>query len=236
MSNLPFSIIAFFVLTTVLALGGFALAVRGSKIALGLAVAWICAQSAAALSGFYLSTKTLPPHFLLAPAPPLLLIAVVFLTARGRRFVDGMSLKWTVLMHAIRILVEINLYLLFLHKQVPVQMTFEAGNLDILVGLSAPLIWWAFSKGHIGRRGLILWNSLALLSVLNAFVRAILSAPFPFQQFAFDQPTIAILTFPFVLLPAFVVPAVVFCHFATFRKLLASAPGEDNFASVPCAD
>ena len=221
MSTLPGFLIAFFLFTVVLALIGFALAVRRSTPAIALALSWILLQSAIALSGFYLATRSLPPHFFLAPMPAFLLIAAVFLTSRGRTFVDTMSLKWCVLLHTIRILVEINLYLLFLYKQVPAQLTFEAGNLDILAGLSAPLIWWAFSKGHLGRRGLILWNTLALLSVLNALGRALLSAPFRFQQFAFHQPTIAILTFPFILLPAFVVPAVIFTHLALFKRLSA---------------
>ncbi len=161
----------------------------------------------------------------LAIAPPLILIAALFLTVRGRRFTDQMSLKWSVLIHSVRVLVEINLYVLFLYKQVPALMTFEAGNLDILAGLSAPVIWWAYSKGRVGRRGLLIWNTLALLSVLNAFGRAMLSAPFRFQRFAFHQPTVAILVFPFVLLPAFLVPAVLLCHFAAFYKLTSPREG-----------
>lgn len=85
-----------------------------------------------------------------------------------------MSLKWSVLIHSIRILVEVNLYVLFLYKQVPALMTFEAGNFDILAGVSAPLVWWAYSKGRVGRRRLLIWNALALLSVLNALDRAML--------------------------------------------------------------
>ena len=220
MSHLPLSVIAFFLVTVVLGLFLFGLAVRGSKRALPLTILWMCAQSEVAISGFYLSTETTPPHFLAAVGPPLIVIGVLILTTRGQRFMDGMSLKWSVLLHSIRILVEVNLYLLFLQKQVPIQMTFEAGNLDILAGLSAPIVWWAFSSKHIGRRGLLLWNGFALLSVLNALGRAVLSAPFRFQQFAFDQPTIAILYFPFVLLPAFLVPAVLLCHCVVFRKLL----------------
>ena len=69
-----------------------------------------------------------------------------------------MSLQWSVLLHSVRILVEISLYLLFLYKEVPAQMTFERGNLDLLAGLSAPLIWWAFANRYVGRRGLLLWN------------------------------------------------------------------------------
>src|SRR5277367_2715775 len=226
MSHLPLPIIVFFLLTVLVALWLFGKAVRGSKAAIAGSIVWMCIQSAVALSGFYLVTNTLPPHFLVAVAPPLLFIAGLFLTSAGRRFLDTMDLKWCVLFHTIRIFVEINLYWLFLYKQVPALMTFEAGNLDILVGLTAPLIWWAFSRGHVGKRGLLIWNSVSLLSVLNAFARAILSAPFRFQRFAFDQPTIAILSFPFILLPAFIVPAALLCHLVIFRKL-SSSPRRD---------
>jgi len=220
MTHQPLPIIIFFLLTTLLALWLFAKAVRGSKAAIVVSLLWMCVQSAVALSGFYLVTNALPPHFFLVVAPPILVIAGLFLIPAGRRFLDRTDLKWCILLHTIRIFVEINLYWLFLYKQVPALMTFEAGNLDILVGISAPIIWWAYSTGHIGRRGLLLWNSICLLSVLNAFGRAMLSAPFPFQRFAFDQPTVAILSFPFVLLPAFIVPAAIFCHLVVFRKLI----------------
>jgi hypothetical protein len=225
MHALPASLVGFFLFTALLSLIAFAKAVRGSKTALVASILWMAAQSAIALSGFYLSTSTLPPHFALAVAPPIVIIAGLFLTSTGRRFLDTMDLKWCVLFHTIRIFVELNLYWLFLYKQVPALMTFERGNLDILVGLTAPLIWWAFSSGHLNRRGLLLWNTLSLLSVLNAFVRAILSAPFPFQRFAFNQPTVAILHFPVILLPAFIVPAALLCHLAVFRKL--SSPQHD---------
>jgi len=219
MNYLPLPIVVFFLGVTALALFLFGRAVRGSKSAIVVSVAWMVLQSAVALSGFYLFTNTVPPHFILAVAPPIILIAGLFLTQAGRSFVDRMDLKWCILVHTIRIFVEVTLYWLFLYKQVPALMTFEAGNLDILAGLTVPFVWWAFNTGKIGRRGLFIWNALGLLSVLNALGRAMLSAPFRFQRFAFDQPTVAILHFPFVLLPAFIVPAVLLCHFAVFRKL-----------------
>jgi 4-amino-4-deoxy-L-arabinose transferase-like glycosyltransferase len=219
MNYLPLPIVVFFLGVTALALFLFGRAVRGSKSAIVVSVAWMVLQSAVALSGFYLFTNTVPPHFILAVAPPIILIAGLFLTQAGRSFVDRMDLKWCILVHTIRIFVEVTLYWLFLYKQVPALMTFEAGNLDILAGLTVPFVWWAFNTGKIGRRGLFIWNALGLLSVLNALGRAMLSAPFRFQRLAFDQPTVAILHFPFVLLPAFIVPAVLLCHFAVFRKL-----------------
>jgi hypothetical protein len=221
MSHLPWPIISFFLLTALLTLFFLSKAARGSKATVIGAVLWMGLQSAVALSGFYFANSSLPPHFFWAAVPPLLFIVGLFSTTAGRRFLDGMDLKWCVLLHSIRIFVEINLYWLFVYKQVPAQMTFEAGNLDILVGISAPLIWWAFGNGHIGKRGLLVWNSICLLSVLNAFGRAMLSAPLPFQQFAFDQPTVAVLSFPFVLLPAFIVPVAILCHLVVFRKLMS---------------
>ena len=67
---------------------------------------------------------------------------------------------------------------------------------------------------------ILLWNFIALVLLINIVVNAVLSAPFPFQQFAFDQPNIAVLYFPFVLLPAFIVPIVLFGHLVSIRQLV----------------
>ena len=219
MSPVPLSLVLFFLVTVAVGLVLFARAASGSRWAIGLALAWIAAQSALALRGFFLNTQAVPPHLALALAPPVLLIALLFIVPSGKRFLDRMDLKWLVLLHSVRILVEISLFWLYRCHQVPRLLTFEGGNVDILFGLSAPLIWWAYQRKSIGQRGLLIWNTVALLGVLNAVVRALLSAPFRFQQFGFSQPTIAILRFPFVLLPAFLVPAVLLCHFALFRRL-----------------
>lgn len=67
-------------LTPVLGFVLFALAVRDSSRAIFICLVWIGLQSAVALSGFYLATRTISPHLLLAIAPPLILIAALFLT------------------------------------------------------------------------------------------------------------------------------------------------------------
>ncbi|WP_213805243.1 hypothetical protein [Granulicella sp. dw_53] len=187
-------------------------------------ILWILLQSAVASTGFYTKTSALPPRFLLVIAPPLLLVLVLAFLPAGKRLIATMDLKWTVLLHSVRILVEICLYWLFLFKQVPALMTFEGGNLDILAGLTAPIVWWAYSKQFVGKKFLGAWNVICFLSVMNALIRAMLSAPFPFQRIAFNQPTVAILYFPFVLLPAFIVPSVLLCHLVILRKTLVATP------------
>jgi hypothetical protein len=65
----------------------------------------------------------------------------------------------------------------------------------------------------------LLWNLVCLGLLLNIILNAVLSAPVPFQKFAFDQPNIAVLYFPFVWLPSCVVPLVLLSHLAAIRKL-----------------
>jgi len=59
---------------------------------------------------------------------------------------------------------------------------------------------------------MFVWNFIALGLLLNIVTNAILSAPFAFQKFAFDQPNIAVLYFPFSWLPAYIVSTVLFGH------------------------
>jgi len=100
-------------------------------------------------------------------------------------------------------------------------MTFEGQNFDILSGLTAPIIFYVgFIKKRIGRKAMLVWNFLCLGLLINIVVIAVLSAPFPFQKLAFDQPNIAVLYFPFVWLPCCIVPLVLFSHVATIRQLL----------------
>ncbi|HYK56589.1 MAG TPA: hypothetical protein VEV15_08905 [Flavisolibacter sp.] len=103
----------------------------------------------------------------------------------------------------------------------PQLMTFEGRNLDVLSGLTAPLIYYyGFVKKSLGAKTLLAWNVVCLAILSFTVVNAVLSAPTPFQQFGFDQPNIAVLYFPFVWLPGTVVPLVYFSHLASIRRLL----------------
>ena len=70
------------------------------------------------------------------------------------------------------------------------------------------------------RNFLIVWNVLGLGFLLTIVGIAILSAPLPFQQLAFEQPNIAVLRFPYVLLPGIVVPLVGLSHLLHLKQLL----------------
>ena len=59
---------------------------------------------------------------------------------------------------------------------------------------------------------LIAWNSIGLALILFILVNGVLSAELPIQQFAFDQPNRGLNYFPFILLPALLVPMVIWMH------------------------
>ncbi|MBL4710765.1 MAG: hypothetical protein JKY48_20265 [Flavobacteriales bacterium] len=64
-----------------------------------------------------------------------------------------------------------------------------------------------------------MWNIVSFLFLLNIFVNVVLSSPTILQQFAFDQPSIALMMFPFILIPTILVPIVVVSNLAAFGIL-----------------
>ena len=221
MKQLPLFIPIIFILTTVAAVLIFYYASRKNKKVLFVLCGWLLLQMALGLSGFFTITYTLPPRFLLLVLPPLFVVILLFSTARGKSFIDCFNIKTLTILHSIRITVELVLFSLFLYKAVPQLMTFEGRNLDVLSGLTAPLIYYyAFVKKSLGTKTLLTWNVACLAILSFTVVNAVLSAPTPLQQFGFDQPNIAVLYFPFVWLPGAVVPLVYFSHLVSIRQLL----------------
>ena len=177
-------------------------------------------QAIISSTGFYANFDSIPPRFMLLILPPLILILILFFTKKGRHFIDSLDIKTLTLLHVIRIPVEIVLFWLFVHKSVPQIMTFEGRNFDILSGITAPFVYYfGFVKNKLDKKIILAWNFLCLALLINIVSIALLSAPFPFQKFAFNQPNIALAYFPFVWLPCCIVPLVLFSHLVSIRQL-----------------
>jgi hypothetical protein len=221
MHYIPLYISLVFGLTTLITILIFFKATNNSFVTLFILLGWLAVQAFVALTGFYTITTGMPPRFIALVLPPLLFIIGLFVTAKGRRYLDGLHQRTLTILHIIRIPVELVLLWLFFHKAVPQLMTFEGRNFDIIAGLTAPLVFYfGFVKKQMGRGMLLLWNFICIGLLLNIVLIAVLSAPFVFQRFAFDQPDIAVLYFPFVWLPCCVVPVVLLSHLASIRQLL----------------
>jgi len=231
--NLPIYITIVFALTTVLTLLLFHFAVLNStsdnsvgnaKIILSILSFWLVIQAVLSLNDFYSADTTgIPPRFAFAIIPPFVTILVLFMTKRGLAFIDNLPLLNITCLNMVRIPVEIVLYWLFLHKAVPKLMTFEGRNFDLISGVTAPLIaYLGFTREKLINKIILYWNVITLLLLLNVLTIGVLSGPFIFQAFSFLQPDIAVLHFPFVWLPAFIVPLIFFGHLVSIRQLLKS--------------
>lgn len=192
-----------------------------SKRTLLILLAWLVVQSIAGITGFYHQQYSLPPRFLLLVLPPLFLILFFMITKQGWAISGKMNTKWLTWLHVVRIPVEIILLCLFLKGQVPGLMTFEGRNFDVLSGISAILIaYMGYTKFILSKTIILVWNFICLGLLLNIVINAVLSLPYPFQQFGFEQPNVAVLYFPYILLPGFIVPAVLFSHLVCIRQLI----------------
>ena len=233
--SVPFALSFAFVLLTGLTSWLFYRAAHESRSTLYVLVAWLALQAGLGLSGFYAAVpQALPPRLLLALLPPVLVLTGLLLTARGRSYLTGLRLERLTLLHTIRLPVEVALLALYLHGAVPRLMTFEGRNWDILAGLSAPVVYFlVFRLRRLGRRALLGWNLLCLGLVINILINALLSVPGPLQRFAFEQPNVAVMFFPFVWLPSCVVPLVLISHAAAFCQLARSKSLGNQSLVVP---
>lgn len=194
---------------------------KAKLISLGL-IAWLIIQMGLSYFGLYYKYPDQFPFPILLLFPPnLLLIAFLFFTKPGKAFIDELPLEELTWISIVRIPVEITLYGLFLYKGVPEIMTFAGSNFDILAGLTAPLVaYFGIRRRKMNKTTLLIWNFVGLFLLLNIIITALLSAPFPIQQLAYDQPNIAVLRFPFSWLASFVAPMVLISHLIMIRRLV----------------
>lgn len=221
MLQLPWYIPVLFIFTLLTTIIIFYKATQNSKLVAVVIAGWIALQTTLSLSGFYTVTNGVPPRFLLLAGPPLMTIIILFISKKGWSFIDGLDINMLTLLHVVRIPVEFVLLFLSVEKTVPVLMTFEGRNFDIISGITAVFIFLLIKKDKKKYRHILLsWNVICLGLLINIVTNAVLAAPSPFQRFAFDQPAVAILYFPFVLLPAVIVPLVLLSHLSAIRQLL----------------
>ncbi len=114
--NLPFYISMLFIFTTILTFIFFILAVKESnsiKVTVVVALAiiiWLVIHAILSYNYFYTVTNTIPPRFAVLVAPALLAILILFVTKRGKRFLDSLLPVILTQLHMVRIFVEIVLF------------------------------------------------------------------------------------------------------------------------------
>jgi hypothetical protein len=150
------------------------------------------------------------------------LISIVWFTLSGtaKEILPHIPENELIRLQVFRIFVEILLWLLFVEKLLPVQMTFEGRNFDILAGITAPLVSYFVRQQKLSKTGIIIWNLLCLGLLINIVSVAIMSMPTPFQYFTNEPSNTIGNIFPVNWLPGLLVPLAYGLHFLSLRQQL----------------
>jgi hypothetical protein len=172
------------------------------------------------------NTAMRPPGivFLVGPVVLFLVFFTMFVarSSGGERLAMAFPL-WILLgTQTFRVGVELFLHQLWINGLVPKMLTFEGANMDIYIGASAPLVAWLSTRGRVGIRVALAWNVLGLLALTNVVIRAVLTAPGPFNLIHAEVFNRMFGTFPFTFIPGFFVPLAVTLHVLAIRAIIAS--------------
>lgn len=190
-------------------------------IALTLLFTWIFTISLLTFNGFF-QEYSMPPRLLLFVGLLVVILVSLFALPKTRAFLNEIPITTLTYLHIIRVPVEMVLWWLAISAAIPMDLTFEGSNLDIISGISAPFAGVFMVGGkNKNRIGAIIWNVLALGLLVNIVYRAIGYTPYFYDQVAGGEvANIAVFYFPYILLPLFVVPVVLFSHLVCLNQLI----------------
>lgn len=195
-------------------------AVRGVRVAGMALVGWLALTGMLAERGFFDDFQSLPPRLVLALGLPLLTLLALTFSRRIAPLLAALPPAWPVAAQTFRIPVEIVLWRLAVAGVIPELLSFTGRNVDILVGLTAPVVAYAcFVRRAWPARVAVWWNWAGIVILLNVVVHAQLSAPTPWRIFETDPPTTFIADWPYIWLPDFLVPLAWLLHAVSLRQL-----------------
>ena len=197
---------------------------RRNKIFFGttvLTIVWIGLLTVLSYKGFFADFSNVPPRPALALVIPLPFILIIAFSGKGTQLLQSVPRHWLVYMQSFRIAVELLLFLAFMAGKLPVQMTFEGRNFDIVTGILAlPVGYLLVRKKNYATKLAVAFNVIGILLLLNILVIAVLSMPTPLRHFMNEPSNTLVAQFPFILLPGVLVPVAYALHIFSLRQLL----------------
>ncbi|TDI64310.1 MAG: hypothetical protein E2O88_11525 [Bacteroidetes bacterium] len=182
---------------------------------------WILLLALLSLSGLLNDFSNFPPRMMLVMLVPFTLIVWFVVSSHSNNLLSRVPASWIIKMQGFRVIVELFLWWAYLDQVVPVQMTFEGRNFDILVGLSAPLVslWW-LKPSNQRLQWVLIWNVVGLILLFNIVVVAVLSMPTPMQYFFNEPANTVVASFPWVLLPGILVTLAFALHLLSIKQMI----------------
>lgn len=184
---------------------------------------WLLLLGVLSSTGFFADLSRLPPRPGLAMLLPLPVVLWAFSSKRGKELLNNIPPHWVLYLQSFRIVVELVLWLCVVDRLLPVQMSFEGRNFDILSGLlAAPVGYYCFVKKSWPSWIVPAYNVVGLLLLINVVSIAVLSMPTPLRVFYNEPANTLIVKFPFIYLPGFLVPLAYTLHIFSLRQWMMS--------------
>jgi hypothetical protein len=197
-------------------LGARFLRQRTARLAFIALIVWLAYVAVLGQSG--LLRDPTPPGPLLILAPVALFLAVFAIRTFKKTEAPVVPLALLLGLQAFRIVVEFFIHQLWSEGLVPKMLTYSGANVDIWIGVTAPLAAWFATRGPWGRRVSIGWNILGLLALANVVSRAILTTPGPLHLIHPEVPNQMFAAAPYQFIPGFFVPLAVVLHVAALKQ------------------
>lgn len=185
-----------------------------------LLVAWLFAALLPSWLGFYQGTPSSIPTIQYGLLIPIVAgIALFWQWPALKRIIELVPQGWIVGVQAYRALGLIFL-VLYAAGRLPGAFAWPAGVGDMIVGLFAPVVGLAYSRGSHGSSGMLrAWNLFGIADLVVAVATGFLTSPSRLQMLAFDRPNDLIGSFPLAMIPVFLVPLSALLHLASLEKL-----------------
>lgn len=151
---------------------------------------------------------------------PMVVILFFVFGKKTQPVIANLSQYDLVALQSFRIFVELLLWRLFVLNEMPIQMSFEGRNWDVLTGITAISVAYFIKRRQMSKTVLIIWNLVGLGLLINIVSIAILSMPTPSRIFMNEPSNTIVTQFPVSFLPAFLVPLAYGLHFLSLRKLV----------------
>jgi hypothetical protein len=184
-----------------------------------VSIGWAVVVSALSLAGVMGNFEIFPFNIGPLLIIPFVIIILFTFSKTLREVLPHIHPARIIRLQVFRVFVEIFLWLLFIDNLLPVQMTFEGRNFDVLSGFSAPIIAFFAFRNNLPKSVLIIWNLICLGLLINIVTVAVLSMPSPFRYFMNEPANTIVAQFPISWLPTFLVPLAYLLSFISIRQL-----------------
>lgn len=179
---------------------------------------WVIFQSTLSLNRWYMDRTT--AHLLFPYLFTSVCILAVVFTPRLRQWVIGLRIEILIGLQLIRLPLEGMMHWAAYHRQMPLELTFYGGSLELLIAATTPIMLYLYRKNKSKNRlGLQIWSYAGMASLTMLWTRSLFSAPSSIQNWGFEIPNYLMVHFPGSWIVTVIIPILLFAHLAVAAQL-----------------